>query len=64
MTAEEFEALKKPAKIESQLIHEAYLNGCPDCGEDIPADVCDGQACANCEHVFTLPRSCDDQTPA
>lgn len=34
-------------------IKAAYHNGeCPDCGDEIPDDVQEGQACANCEHVF------------
>lgn len=27
-------------------------NCCPDCGEAIPVETEDGEACSNCEHVF------------
>lgn len=41
---------------DSGLIRNAYPEcECPDCGEDIPEDVVDGQACSNCGHVFYLP---------
>lgn len=34
-------------------IKNSYEDGiCPDCGEDIPDDVVEGQACENCEHAF------------
>jgi rubredoxin len=42
-------------------IKESYPNGvCPDCGETIPDDVVNGQACANCEHVFIEERPDDE----
>ena len=35
-------------------IKEGYIDEeCPDCGEEIPEDVVSGQACKNCEHIFT-----------
>jgi len=34
-------------------VKESYENGeCPDCGEPIPDDSDEGQACTNCGHVF------------
>ncbi len=34
-------------------IKDSYEDGiCPDCGEEIPDDVVEGQACENCEHAF------------
>ena len=34
-------------------VKAAYEDGvCPDCGEDIPDDVTDGDQCTNCEHTF------------
>jgi len=34
-------------------VKDAYDGGiCPDCGEDIPTDTQDGEACHNCGHVF------------
>jgi hypothetical protein len=48
---------------ESELIIMSYDNAkCPDCGEDIPTDVVDGQACKNCEHIFCVPQPTDDKT--
>ncbi len=42
-------------------IKEAYHNGeCPDCGDEIPDDVQEGQECANCGHVFCAERSDDE----
>ena len=44
-------------------IKNSYPNGeCPDCGENIPDDVCTGQACGNCDHVFSEQRNSDDPT--
>ena len=38
------------------LIKDSYENGeCPDCGEDIPNDVSNGDGCSNCSHVFYSP---------
>jgi ribosomal protein S27AE len=35
-----------------------YENGeCPDCGEVIPPDAKEGEACKNCDHVFWKYRS-------
>jgi hypothetical protein len=49
---EEWQA-EKLAK-ESKEIVDSYENGeCPDCGEEIPDNVSDGDSCCNCEHVFT-----------
>ena len=33
-------------------VWQAYDGICPDCGEDIPTDVVEGQECANCGHSF------------
>jgi rubredoxin len=42
-------------------IKDAYEDGeCPDCGQDIPNDVTDGDACSNCGHVFTEEKADDD----
>jgi len=44
----------------SNEIYDSYESGqCPDCGNDIPLDVADGESCDNCEHVFTKPDSMD-----
>jgi DNA-directed RNA polymerase subunit RPC12/RpoP len=41
-------------------IKASYDNGeCPDCGETIPDDVANGQACANCGHTFCEPGTAD-----
>lgn len=41
-------------------IKESYQDGqCPDCGETIPDDVVDGQACLHCGHVFYEERPDD-----
>lgn len=41
-------------------IKESYENGkCPDCGENIPDDVVDGQECLHCGHVFCETRPDD-----
>jgi len=46
-------------------IKSSYPNGeCPDCGEEIPSDVCTGDACSNCEHVFSEQRKSDDPKPS
>jgi len=38
------------------IIKDSYENGeCPDCGEDIPDDVSNGDGCSNCSHVFYSP---------
>jgi len=37
----------------SRAIIDSYPGGhCPDCGQDIPLDVCEGEGCDNCDHVF------------
>ena len=34
-------------------VGEAYENAeCPDCGEEIPTYMVEGDNCSNCEHVF------------
>ena len=39
--------------METNKIYNSYENGeCPDCGEGIPKNVQEGDACKNCEHVF------------
>lgn len=49
----------QPKPIPLNPVKDAYENGeCPDCGEDIPDDVVNGQGCERCEHVFCLPRPC------
>lgn len=36
-------------------VKDAYEDGeCPDCGQTIPNDVSEGDACTNCGHVFTV----------
>ena len=41
-------------KKKQNLIKASYEDGeCPDCGEQIPNDVKEGQECKNCDHVFT-----------
>lgn len=45
---------------DSEKIIDAYDGFCPDCSDDIPSDVQDGQACENCGHVFCLPQDTDD----
>lgn len=43
---------------ESAAIIGSYPDGeCPDCGEKIPKDVVEGEACENCGHVFTVEAS-------
>jgi len=50
--------MKQPT--ESQRIRKSYPDEeCPDCGEPIPKNVVDGQACKNCGHVYYLPREND-----
>jgi hypothetical protein len=42
-------------------IKALYTNGeCPDCQNDIPNDVVDGQSCITCDHVFGEIREDDD----
>jgi hypothetical protein len=36
----------------TNLVWQAYDGICPDCCEDIPTDVVEGQECANCGHSF------------
>lgn len=43
----------------SEIILISYDYKCPDCGDDIPENVCDGEECCNCGHVFNLPRDND-----
>jgi len=34
-------------------IKDSYENGeCPDCGDDIPVEVMEGEECKNCGHAF------------
>lgn len=41
-------------------VKDAYPDGvCPDCGEDIPDDVEDGEECTNCGHTFTHERDAE-----
>ena len=48
-------------QVQSRVIRESYEDSvCPDCGEDIPTDVVNGQACENCGHTFVDPRLNDD----
>lgn len=43
-------------------IKESYLNGeCPDCSNDIPSDVANGESCLNCGHVFVSQADDDDK---
>lgn len=39
----------------STIICDSYDNECPDCDQEIPPDVSQGDSCSNCGHVFTLP---------
>lgn len=42
------------------LLKDFYEDGlCPDCGEPIPDDAVEGEACHNCGHVFSEPRPDD-----
>lgn len=42
-------------------VKDSYPDGiCADCGEDIPDEVEDGQACENCGHVFCAEMPVDD----
>lgn len=46
----------------NQPVKASYPDGeCPDCGEDIPDDVANGEACANCGHVFCIETEDDDE---
>jgi hypothetical protein len=52
--------LVQPKKLVINPIKWSYEGGlCPDCQEDIPDDVVDGQGCKYCDHVFCLPRPDD-----
>ena len=42
-------------------VWQAYNGLCPDCGEDIPTNVVEGQECTNCEHSFFPITECDDE---
>lgn len=34
-------------------VRDSYPDGeCPDCGDPIPSEAVEGDACANCGHVF------------
>ncbi len=44
----------------SSQICKSYNGECPDCEEDIPLDVEEGEECENCGHVFCLGRESDD----
>jgi hypothetical protein len=48
---------------EENEVWQAYDGSCPDCGEDIPTDVVEGQECANCGHSFHAVREDDDGQP-
>jgi len=55
-----FEMLQ-PKPIPDNNVKAAYEDGvCPDCGNEIPDDVADGQCCSKCTHVFYYPRPDDD----
>lgn len=42
-------------------IKQSYEDGiCPDCGQDIPDNVADGEECTNCGHVFCSPTESDE----
>jgi len=42
--------------VTTNIVKDSYENGeCPDCGEDIPNDVSNGDGCSNCGHVFYSP---------
>jgi hypothetical protein len=40
------------ADAEDNGVWQAHDGICPDCGEDIPVDVQEGDQCANCGSVF------------
>lgn len=45
-------------------IKKLYENGeCPDCGDMIPNNVVEGDACAGCGHVFYEQHPDDDDAP-
>lgn len=51
-----FDADPNDESTESLIIRSTYVDGvCPDCGENIPLDIKNGQECENCGHVFSLP---------
>lgn len=51
---------EKDLALNSEEIKASYPDGvCPDCGDEIPTDVVDGDACSNCGHVFVVPRPDD-----
>lgn len=51
----------KEDKYAEYYIRDFYPKGeCPDCGEDIPYDLGDGDECPNCGHVFHKIVSIDD----
>lgn len=42
------------SKKKTNPVWKSYPRGeCPDCGEPIPKDVVEGEACCNCGHIFT-----------
>jgi len=42
-----------PEEPETNAVKDAYEGGvCPDCGEEIPDDVDEGEDCSNCGHTF------------
>lgn len=44
----------------SDIIRQSYADClCPDCQEEIPVDVFDGDECSNCGHVFFAPADVD-----
>lgn len=46
---------------ETSSVYDSYPDGvCPDCGNDIPHDVADGDECGNCGHVFSEEHDDDD----
>jgi hypothetical protein len=49
------------SELPAKKIKDEYEDGvCPDCQQEIPDDVVEGEACSNCEHVFSYERNCDE----
>lgn len=45
---------------EGNPVYDAYSDGvCPDCGEEIPDNIEEGEDCTNCGHTFHAARSDD-----
>ena len=50
------ESIKKEME-RRKTIKNSYNEGeCPDCGEPLPEEICDGYECVNCGHFFISPK--------